>query len=97
MQFCDLDGDGKDERLISFHNAVRGEAAVKVMTNEGIDYDAWNFQGFFQKSSEDLFCADLNSDGFSDSGGCLNLSGHHPQGLARPKRFALRLCGSPLH
>jgi len=55
LQFCDLNADGKDERIISFHNIVKGEAAIKVMTNDGINYDAWNFHGYFQKGSQDKF------------------------------------------
>ena len=66
IKFCDLDGDGVDERIISYHNAVKGEASIKVLTTEGINYDAWNFHGYFQKSSKDFYCGDLNKDGFSE-------------------------------
>ena len=66
MQSCDLNGDGKDERIISFHNAVKSEAAIKVMTNDDTNYDAWNFHGYFQKSGNDMFCANLNNDAFGE-------------------------------
>ena len=66
MKFYDLNGDGKDERVISFHNAVNNEAAIKVMTNDGVNYDAWNFHGYFQKSSDNVFCGNLNNDEFKE-------------------------------
>jgi len=66
MKFYDLNGDGRDERIIAFHNLVKGEAAIKVMTNDGVNYDAWNFHGYFQKSSDDIFCGNLNNDEFKE-------------------------------
>lgn len=64
--YCDLNNDGADERVIGFHNAVKGEAAIKVLTNDGINYDAWNFHGYFQYASENFYCTDINNDGFSE-------------------------------
>lgn len=64
VTFYDLNNDGEDERVIAFHNNAKGEAAIKVMTNQGDNYDAWNFHGYFQKSTENFFCADINNDGF---------------------------------
>jgi len=66
IEFCDLNGDGIDEKIIAFHNSVKGEASIKVLTNEGINYDAWNFHGYFQKVSNNFYCTDINNDGYSE-------------------------------
>lgn len=64
--FCDLNNDSIDERVVVFHNIVKGEAAIKVLTNEGFTYEQWNFHGYYQKGFHDFYCADLNNDGFSE-------------------------------
>ncbi len=64
--FHDLNNDSIDERIVVFHNMVKGEAAIKVLTNEGINYEQWNFHGHFQKGFDDYYCADLDNDGFSE-------------------------------
>jgi len=61
--FYDLNNDGKDERIIEFHNAVNRKASVKILNNEGLIYDTWNFHGFFQNSSENFYCSDFDKDG----------------------------------
>ena len=66
ISYHDLNNDGEDERVIAFHNNAKEEAAIKVISNQGINYDAWNFHGYFQKSSKNFFCADLNKDGFDE-------------------------------
>jgi len=66
ITYCDLNNDGEDERVVGFHNAVKGEAAIKVLTNDGINYDAWNFHGYFQNASENFYCTDIDNDGFSE-------------------------------
>ncbi len=45
---------------------AKGEAAIKVLTNEDITYDQWNFHGHFQKRFNQYYCADLDNDGFSE-------------------------------
>lgn len=62
--FHDLDNDGIDERVIAFHNAVKGEAAIKVLTNKGVNYEQWNFHGHYQNQQIYYHCSDLNNDGF---------------------------------
>ena len=64
--YCDLDGDGYDERVVAFHNTIKHEAAIKVLSNDGINYDAWNFHGYFQKSSNNFYCTDIDNDGFKE-------------------------------
>ncbi len=66
ITFYDLNSNGLDERVVAFHNTVKGEAAIKVLTNDGINYDAWNFHGYFQKSSTNFYCTDINGDGYSE-------------------------------
>lgn len=62
--FYDLNGDGKDEHIIVFHNMVRGEAAIKIMDNREVTYDQWNFHGQLQTEEISTQYADLNGDGF---------------------------------
>ncbi len=64
--FSDLNNDSIDERVVAFHSIVKGEASIKVLTNEGINHEQWNFHGHFQKNFDQYFCADLNDDGFSE-------------------------------
>jgi len=64
--FCDLNRDGLDEQVIAFHNAVNNKASVKVKTNDDVNYDAWNFNGYFQELSENFYCADFDKDGFAE-------------------------------
>ena len=66
IQFCDLDGDGIDEQVLAFHNMVKNEAAIKVMTSDGFTYDQWNFNGYFQNQQEFLSCTDLDEDGYKE-------------------------------
>ena len=67
VQFCDLNGNGKDERIIAYHNTVKKTASIKVMTHDEINYDAWNFNGYFQgQSSVNFYCTDINEDGFTE-------------------------------
>ena len=66
IMFYDLDGDGSDERVVAFHNAVKGEASIKVLTNSGINYEAWNFFGHFQKNSTNFYCTDIDEDGYAE-------------------------------
>ena len=60
--YYDLNSDSIDERIVVFHNSNKGEASVKVLTNEGFNYDQWNFHGHFQGNFEHYYCADLNRD-----------------------------------
>ncbi len=64
--YYDLNNDNIDERIVVFHNMVKGEAAIKVLSNEDITYDQWNFHGHFQKHFNQYYCADLDNDGFSE-------------------------------
>lgn len=64
--FYDFNNDGIDERVVVFHNMVKGKAAIKVLTNEGINYEQWNFHGHFQKNFSHYFCTDLDNNGFSE-------------------------------
>jgi len=66
IEFCDLNNDGIDERIIAFHNSAKGEASIKVLTNDDINYDAWNFHGYYQKTSDNFFCTDINNDGYAE-------------------------------
>lgn len=64
IEFCDLNGDGIDERIVAFHNSVKGEASIKVLTNDGMNYDAWNFHGYYQKTCDNFYYTDINEDGY---------------------------------
>ena len=64
--FHDLNNDSIDERVVVFHSIVKGEAAIKVITNEGINHEQWNFHGHFQKGFDQYYCADLDNNGFSE-------------------------------
>ena len=64
--FYDLNNDSVDERVVVFHSVVKGEAAIKVLTNEGINYEQWNFHGHSQKGFDQYYCVDLDNDGFSE-------------------------------
>jgi len=67
VKFYDLNGDGIDERVIAYHNTVKKTASIKVMTHDEINYDAWNFNGYFQgQSSINFYCTDINEDGFTE-------------------------------
>lgn len=66
ITYCDLNNDGKDERVIGFHNNAKGEASIKIVDNEGLVYDAWNFHGYFQIASDNFFCSDLDNDGYGE-------------------------------
>ena len=65
VTYCDLDGDSIDERIIQFHNVMRGTASIKVMTGKGYNYGQWNFPGHFKDGLYNSFaCFDLNHDGY---------------------------------
>ncbi len=64
--FCDLDGDGNDEQVVEYHNLVNSEAAIKVLTNDYINYEAWNFYGKFGSLGSDVCCGDVNNDGYKE-------------------------------
>jgi len=64
--FEDLNNDGFDERIIIFHNLVRGQAAIKVMNTNGSNYEQWNFNGKYVKLSNKHHIADLNNDGYKE-------------------------------
>jgi len=66
IDFYDLNSDGKDERIIEFHNAVKGEASIKILGNEGLIYDTWNFHGYFQNASNNFYCSDFDNDGYAE-------------------------------
>jgi len=64
--FEDLNNNGFDERIIVFHNLVRGQAAVKVMNTNGSNYEQWNFNGKYVNLSNKHKIADLNNDGYKE-------------------------------
>jgi hypothetical protein len=64
--FKDLTGDGVDERICIFSNLAKGEAAVKVLSHQGITYDQWNFPGKYEPYSQSYCAADLNNDGYPE-------------------------------
>lgn len=64
--FYDLNNDGKDERVIEFHNNVKGEASIKITHNEGLVYETWNFHGNFQSVSNNFYCTDFDNDGYTE-------------------------------
>ncbi|NOX86165.1 MAG: hypothetical protein GXO86_09415 [Chlorobi bacterium] len=64
--FVDLNHDGKSEQLIFFHNFINKEASVKILTHAGINYDQWNFNGYFQLEPKQFFWADLDGDGYPE-------------------------------
>ncbi len=66
ITYYDLNNDSKDERVIEFHNNVKGEASVKITYNEGFVYDTWNFHGYFQSVSDNVFCSDFDNDGYAE-------------------------------
>ncbi len=60
--FSDLNNDGIDEQILFFHNNVKNQAAVKVLSDNFVNYDVWNFNGIYQKASTNFFIEDLNND-----------------------------------
>ncbi len=62
--FVDLNHNGKSERIVFFNNYINKEASVKIMTHEGVNYDQWNFNGYFQLQPKQFFWADLDGDGY---------------------------------
>ncbi|UBM62109.1 histidine kinase [Candidatus Sulfidibacterium hydrothermale] len=66
LVFMDLNKDGASECLVGFNNDINHKAAVKITSNEGVNYDQWNFNGYFQNRSKQFICADLNKDGYPE-------------------------------
>ncbi len=66
IAFCDLNNDGKDERVIEFPNNINGEASIKITYNEGLVYETWNFHGYFQTASNNFYCTDFDNDGYAE-------------------------------
>ncbi len=62
IQFQDLDNDGNDERIIAFHNEAKGKAALKVLSNKGINIDQWNFNGYYDSRYYAFSITDLQHD-----------------------------------
>lgn len=65
-QFFDLDKDGNDERIISFHNIAKGKAAIKVLTSDGNTFEQWNMNGQYKYNNSSTSCFDLNKDGLGE-------------------------------
>jgi len=65
-EYHDLNQDGCDERIVIFHNIVKGKAAIKIIDNQEITYDQWNFNGYFQVQNEFIYCSDMDEDGFPE-------------------------------
>ncbi len=65
-EYHDLNNDGIDERIVIFHNMVKGDAAIKIMDSHGVTYDQWNFQGHYQNQNGYICCTDANQDGFPE-------------------------------
>jgi hypothetical protein len=65
-QFYDLDNDGNDELITSFHNNTKSMAAIKIITADGINYEQWNFNGYYSSVLGSFSCQDLNKDGFGE-------------------------------
>jgi hypothetical protein len=65
LVFYDLNNDGNDEQIESFHNPVKKKASIKILSPEGLGYDQWNFNGHFSMAPH-FHCADLNSNGFAE-------------------------------
>ena len=66
VKFCDLNGDEVDEQILSFHNAIKKAAAIKVLNNDGLTLDQWNFHGKFPTQPEHFYCADLDNNGYKE-------------------------------
>ncbi|OFY50787.1 MAG: hypothetical protein A2W85_18535 [Bacteroidetes bacterium GWF2_41_31] len=66
VQFSDLNGDEVDEQVLSFHNSINSEAAIKVLNSEGLTLDQWNFNGYFPTQPEYFYCADLDNNGYKE-------------------------------
>lgn len=64
--FYDLDNDGNDERIISFHNNSKSMAALKVLSADGVNYEQWNMNGYFSYVQGSFACQDLNKDGYGE-------------------------------
>ncbi len=62
VYFNDINNNGIDERVIIFPNIVKNQASVKVMTEDDVNYEQWNFDGYYQKNTYVHTICDLNND-----------------------------------